>query len=118
MLRWDRLKPEELYQLDLTQSKSGQRHLILRHANDEGHPESVTQSIPYSGALLTQWMRQNILSEMVELEAGWKFVEEAHGGWVTEDEFEFMFMDADEKKLIPKEAQPWINDLPPRLPPK
>lgn len=118
MLRWDRLSPEELYQLDLTQSKSGQRFVILRHANDAKHPETVTQSLPYSGTLLTQWMRQNIISEMVELEAGWKYVEEAHGGWITEDEFEFMFMSPEEKSANAEEALPWINGMPPRLPPK
>lgn len=118
MLRWDRLKPDELYQLDLTQSETGQRHVILRHASDDKHPETVTQSLPYSGTHFTQWMRENIISEMVELEAGWKYVEEAHGGWVTEDEFEFIRMPPDEKSAIAEEALPWINGLPPKLPPK
>ena len=89
MLRWNQLTDSDLYVLDLIQHENGLRQLKLRRATDERHENTVFVSHAYSGEELKRWMRELTLSKNAKLENGSTFVEEAHGGWFTKEEFAF-----------------------------
>ena len=118
MLRWNKLIDTEQYVLDLTQHESGIRKIKLRSANDERHVDTVLISRAYTGAELKRWMRELALTKNVELENGGTFVEEAHSGWFTSEEFAFRRLPSELKNQIPPEEWPWFNGKPPLIPPK
>jgi len=101
MLRWDRLVESELYVLDLTQRDDGIRRLKLRLATDDPHDHTVFVSQKYDGKSLCDWANSLTLAKNVKLESGDSFVEEAHGGWLTTQEYEFWRLPAAAKENIP-----------------
>jgi len=110
-LRWDELGDAHLYVIDLIQYPDGLRRIRLRRETDEPHRSAVLRTKPYTGANLAMWANDLTLTANVELLSGGSFVEEAHGGWMTDAEFGWW--------RGPRDTAPkWFNDIPPKLPPK
>lgn len=118
MLRWDRLEDDVMYVLDLIQHENGVRSTRLRRAADREHENTVLVSEPHLGRDLKQWVNELTLTKYVSLEGGGKFVEEAHGGWLTQEEFEYWRLSEDARMHLPESDPPWVNGKPPLLPPK
>ena len=109
---WQRtdVKPDMQYQVALCQSASGRRYYALCPAGaSPPNADSVllTEITPND---LLWWSRFEEISETVRLTNGERFFVEAHGVWFTTKEWEALDLDEDHV--------PWLNGLPPVLPPK
>lgn len=110
-LRWDEITDEELYVIDLLQHSDGRRSTRIRRVSDQKQKSAVLSTKQYKGLDLTRWQRELSLTQHVELTTGGGFVEEAHGGWLTDAEFEWW--------RGPRDTEPeWFDGVPPLFPPK
>lgn len=99
------------YFVALTQSKCGKRSYELCEMGANPVGEDVvftTEVVPYE---LLFWRRIPDIADTVKLTNGKRFYVEAHNVWFTEEEA--MALDEDDEGDIP-----WLNGIPPQLPPK
>lgn len=105
------LAPEDEYCLVLQQH--GPRRwieIVASGAHDAESRSLRTECVKGSVLLETEWM---LLGEVLRLTTGEQFLVEAHGGWVTEQEY------AAVRKLgWESEEVPWAFGVRPTLPPR
>lgn len=111
---WSYALPErDLFVLDLIQLADGQRLIIPRKPDAPPHVDRVFSTKAYFGDDLMSWRAYLQLPKYVELEDGNKFLLEAHGAWLTLEEGEYLFRGATSSA-----SPPWVNGIPPSLPPE
>ena len=100
---------EKQYFVALIQSSDGERSYELCEAGVRPVSEDVvftTEIVPYE---LLFWRRIQEISETIKLTNGKRFYVEAHNVWFTEEEVLALDDDSDDV--------PWVNGIPPTLPP-
>ncbi len=110
---WLRAEVDESkeYRVALCQQANGKRHYKLLAIGEPAPSESVfvTEIVPTDLLLRRDFIG---ISEAVKLSNGQPFGVESHGIWLTKEECGALEADNDWSNI------PWINGLPPHLPPK
>jgi hypothetical protein len=114
----ENLVEDDLHVLDFLQLPSGIRKLKPRRAEEPTHEYAVFTSHPCLGKELREWRAYGQLARNVRLISGESFVLEAHGAWLTNEEFEFWRLPSAEQEKVSLGERPWINGMPPLFPEK
>lgn len=116
MLYWGQLDPEMLYVIDLMQWPDGTRGVRFRTPEARPHEHAVLQSKVYSGARLQRFGRERFCSTDIQTADGRSFGLDPHDIWMTQEEAEYWRANHSQAALDSPQA-PWVNHLPPQLPP-
>jgi hypothetical protein len=110
--RWNRfgLDWDKQYVVELCQEPEGKRYTRYREADAVPGPFAVRETIPASGKQFVDWGFYTY-AEHLPLTDGTRFDFEAHGTWLTADEIAHWMKDG------AHDATPWLNGIPPLLPP-
>ena len=116
---WNRfgLKKDAIYVVELCQKPTGERYTKYREVTAGEHdPCCVLETESAPGSQFIEWGFYEYAKHL-RLQDGRDFVFEAHGIWMTQEEAEYLT-----RRLRGTagavEQPPWINGIPPRLPPK
>lgn len=114
---WNRfgLDPHETYVVELCQDPSSGRRYTKYKVVPGGIPDqfAVLETSPASGSAFIEWGFYKY-SKHLKLSDGQAFGFDAHGVWLTSVEIDYMVHEP-----APESTEaPWVNGIPPRLPPK
>jgi hypothetical protein len=112
VLQWIQLDNDKPYVLDLVQLANGARYLQPRLPDAPITPHTVFSTCVATGRELRELV--TLRPSRVKLQNGEDFAVEAHGVWMTIPEANALF----DGKLPANGLEPWVNQMPPLLPPK
>lgn len=87
------LNSKDIYVLDLIQEPSGVRFLRPRLQSQPREIFAIFTSRPHTGADLMLWRSENSIAENVQLADGSRLILDAHGAWLTQEEFRAFMQD-------------------------
>lgn len=111
------MKKEATYVVELCQKPTGERYTKYREAGSENHdPHCTLETEPALGSQFIEWGFYEYAKHL-RLADGREFGFEAHGIWMTREEVECKIRRV--RGTLGKDEQPpWVNGIPPLLPPK
>jgi hypothetical protein len=116
---WNRfgVKKNRFYVVELGQRPDGSRYTSYRDVQAGEHDfHFVLETEPAPGWQFVEWGFYKY-AEHLRLTTGERFGFEAHGIWMTEGEAAYL-----RRRVLSEsskgESPPWVNGIPPRLPPK
>jgi hypothetical protein len=116
---WNRfgLRKDATYVVELCQKQTGERYTKYREIGSGEHdPHCVLETEPALGSQFIEWGFYEYAKHL-RLADGREFGFEAHGIWMTREEVEYKLRRV--RGTLGKDEQPpWVNGIPPRLPPK
>ena len=110
------LDDDQYYVLDLCQTPSGMRWIEWRSPSESPAPSATLTTIALSGARLRSFLHSRQICGDVTTEDGDQFGLDPHNVWMLLDEV--MHCRYIRENDLPWDTDgPWVNGIPPQLPP-